>query len=247
MNFINPIAVAIVHQDAFARACIAAALASHPDLVVRNDIQIDDLASTGGADAFDGVVVADFASGLRLASTAPVGAGRRPASRPIVVISDTDREWELRCALSRQVRGFLAPGFELGQLAESVRAVQRGARYLCPRAAARLAESMSFESLTEREREVLTLVVDGLCNKSISKALDISNGTVKSHLKSTYAKLNVISRTQAIAVADRRGLLERRAAANVRHDAPQRSMSTPMPASLHAPRLAHESNRAVAH
>ena len=73
--------------------------------------------------------------------------------------------------------------------------------------AQRLGDSLSGEALTSREEEVLRLVVDGLCNKSIARCLDISVGTVKSHLKGIFDKLNVKSRTQALCAAERRGLL----------------------------------------
>ncbi|MEO9063630.1 MAG: LuxR C-terminal-related transcriptional regulator [Burkholderiaceae bacterium] len=66
---------------------------------------------------------------------------------------------------------------------------------------------MSVEPLTAREEEVLRLVVEGLCNKSIGRRLDIAVGTVKSHLKSSFDKLDVCSRTQAMAAVERRGLL----------------------------------------
>ena len=66
---------------------------------------------------------------------------------------------------------------------------------------------MSWESLTNREAEVLQLVADGLCNKVIAARLDIAVGTVKSHLKGVFEKLGVQSRTQAILAAERRGIL----------------------------------------
>ena len=75
--------------------------------------------------------------------------------------------------------------------------------------AGRLAESLALEPLTGREEEVLELVVQGLCNKAIGKRLGIAVGTVKSHLKSAFDKLDVESRTQAVAAVERRGLLRR--------------------------------------
>ena len=105
------------------------------------------------------------------------------------------------------MRGYLLVGCSLDDLAAGVRAVHRGARHLSPQVAARLAESISIEPLTAREEEVLRLVVEGLCNKAIGRRLGIAVGTVKSHLKSTFDKLNVESRTQAVAVVERRGLL----------------------------------------
>jgi DNA-binding NarL/FixJ family response regulator len=125
----------------------------------------------------------------------------------VLVIAGIDREWEIRSALERGVRGYLLVGCSLEELMEGVRVVHRGARYLSPQVATRLAESISLEPLTSREEEVLRLVVEGLCNKAVGRRLGIAVGTVKSHLKSTFDKLKVESRTQAIAVVERRGLL----------------------------------------
>lgn len=209
MSPIPAIAVYVLHHDPLARACIVASLRGHPALDLRGEG--DDLGIfEGGVMSADSssVVVADQANALAVARTPRPTTGARSFRPGIVIVSGCDREWDLREALTHHVRGYLVAGFPLEQLAECVRAVQRGNRFLCARAAARLAESFAFEPLTDREREVLSLVIEGLCNKSIGRRLDISNGTVKSHLKSTYSKLNVVSRTQAIAAAERRGLLE---------------------------------------
>lgn len=82
-----------------------------------------------------------------------------------------------------------------------------GARALSRRIAQQLAESMTGSQLTSREMEILKLVVDGMGNKLIARRLGIAVGTVKSHMKSIFDKLDVESRTQAIAVSIRRGLL----------------------------------------
>ena len=66
---------------------------------------------------------------------------------------------------------------------------------------------MSSESLTGREVNVLELLAKGWSNKEIGANLCISETTVKSHLRSVFTKLNVLSRTEAITVANRRGLI----------------------------------------
>ena len=199
--------VVIIHPDPLVRACLAAALGASTSVsvhaVVPDPAGFDD-ASNGVP---GGLIVADHPSALLLAASAlrrHLAAGSEPR---IAVVSSCDREWDLRSALAGRVRGYLAPGFEVQQLLDCVTAVQAGGRYLCPRSAARLAESLSYDALTERETATLRLVVQGLPNKSIARALAISVGTVKSHLKSAYAKLEVTSRTQAIAEVQRRGLL----------------------------------------
>lgn len=198
--------VLVKHSDPLSRAGLAAALAKCTDFAVQTAtderLEHPDLLRT-----ID-VVVADYQGGIAIAEL--VGASSKSRQRPrILVVAVTDREWEIRHALGNGVHGYLLAACSLDDLAIGVRAVHRGARYLSPGAAATLAESMSAEPLTTREEEVLRLVIAGLCNKAISRRLGIAVGTVKSHLRSTYEKLDVQSRTQAIAAVDRRGLLSR--------------------------------------
>ena len=72
---------------------------------------------------------------------------------------------------------------------------------------AKLADRVSGETLSRREIEVLKLMAQGKSNKEIASALFISEGTVKSHGKAIFAKMNVVSRTEAVADATRRGLI----------------------------------------
>jgi two-component system NarL family response regulator len=73
--------------------------------------------------------------------------------------------------------------------------------------AAKLAERLPAEGLTPRELEVLRLLAQGKSNKAIGITLSVSEVTVKSHVQSIFRKLNAASRTEAIAVARRKGLL----------------------------------------
>ena len=76
-----------------------------------------------------------------------------------------------------------------------------------PSVAAKLAERVSGPELSEREKVVLQALATGQSNKEIGRTLFISETTVKAHLKSIFTKLNVLSRTEAIAVALRRGMV----------------------------------------
>ena len=203
-----PIPVVIIHHDPLVRACLATALADRDEIDVRDVIDQPGMTREPLGETCEGVIVADHATALLITHRAMQRRPLSPSRPPVVVVSSCDREWELRGAMERRVRGYLSPGFDAMQLLDCLLTVHRGSRYLCPRAAARLAESLSYEALTERETAVLRLVVKGLPNKSIGRELDISVGTVKSHLKAAYAKLEVTSRTQSIAEAQRRGLLE---------------------------------------
>jgi DNA-binding NarL/FixJ family response regulator len=194
----KPIRIRVLHRDPVAEAGLSVAFNNRSDFEVH-------AARDERASAVD-VVVADYSQGVGCAAEF-TGRGAFSRVPKVVVVAGIDREWEIRCALELGVRGYLLIGCSLQQLLEGVRAVHRGTRYLSPQVAARLAESISLEALTSREEEVLRLVVEGLCNKAIGRQLGIAVGTVKSHLKSTFDKLNVESRTQAVAVVERRGLL----------------------------------------
>jgi DNA-binding NarL/FixJ family response regulator len=194
------IRVRVLHREPLSRAGLIAALRAQADVEMCEDV------SDTPENANEDVVVADWHSAMALATSA---RERRGPASAIVVVFGADREWELRRALACNIDGYLTTGFSPTELADGIRAVNRGSRYLCARAAARLADSVGSETLTEREADVLQLVVEGLCNKSIARRLDIAIGTVKSHLKAAYEKLAVTSRTHAVAVAERRGLLSR--------------------------------------
>lgn len=208
MSLIRRIKVRILHSDPIAQAGLAAALDRYPDL------EIDGAAPDGTAlpghhpleQRVADVVVADYVNGIATATNA-AREPQRTDTPKVMIFAAVDREWEIKNALERGVRGYVLMGCALDDLAAAVRAVHRGERYLSPQIAARLAESYSVEALTAREEEVLRLVVAGLCNKAIGRRLGIAVGTVKSHLKSTFGKLDVQSRTQAVAAVERRGLL----------------------------------------
>jgi len=207
MTINDRIRILIVHGDPIAHAGIAAGIARYGDLSVVEPTG----SSPPGATAIGlirqcsaDVVVASHELGADLAAQS---RRQSVSTTPVVIVGGIDREWAIRGAIESGVRGYLLSGCPFDELVACVRAVHRGTRYLTPQAAIRLADSVSVESLTPREEEVLSLVAEGLCNKAIARRMDIAVGTVKSHLKSAFEKLQVGSRTQAIAAVERRGLL----------------------------------------
>jgi DNA-binding NarL/FixJ family response regulator len=220
MAYANRIRILVLHADPFARAGLCATFAKYPDLEVADSDDTTPFSlPTPRQLAAEGihVVVADYANGVELATRIARHVGACDPCH-VLVVASVNREWEIREALARGVRGFVLFGCPLDELAAGVRAVHRGHRHMSPQVAQRLAESLSGEALTSREEEVLRLVVEGLGNKAIAKRLDIAVGTVKSHLKGIFDKLDVQSRTQAICAAERRGLLS---------PLPQRQMASP--------------------
>ena len=206
MHAAQPVRIHVIHGDTLTRRGLVESLSRVPEFVVTDATRDSDAGSPSTHAADAAVVVADLDSALALACQ--LAAARGPGKGPAIVVSSgPDRERDLRMALDSGITGYLVAGCSVDQLVEGIQAVHRRSRYLCSRAGARLAESNCFPALTHREEAVLELVAQGLCNKSIARQLDIATGTVKSHLKSTYSKLVVGNRTQAVVVSQRRGLL----------------------------------------
>src|ERR1017187_3179402 len=93
------------------------------------------------------------------------------------------------------------------ELLSCIRAVAEGNTWISPLAAAHLAARMNQDNLTERELHVIRRVASGKSNKEIAVELDISEGTIKVHVSHILRKLGVTGRTEAIAVAVKRGIV----------------------------------------
>ena len=93
-------------------------------------------------------------------------------------------------------------------MAEVIRRVHEGQRYIPPEVAAHLAEHLGEEPLSDRELEVLRLVMAGNCNREIADCLFISVETVKAHVKHVFEKLGAADRMDAVTISLRRGLIQ---------------------------------------
>jgi len=133
----------------------------------------------------------------------------RRVSRPRVIVMTTyESEEDIRRALKAGAKGYLVKGTAPQQIREAVRRVAAGESLLQPHIAAKLAESMAHPELSERERQVLEYMASGRSNKEIGQILYISENTVKAHVKSILTKLDAMGRTEAIAIATKRGLIK---------------------------------------
>ena len=131
---------------------------------------------------------------------------RDPLAR-IVVLTTFDTDHEISRAIKAGARGYLLKDAQREELLDCIRKVHAGETCIPASLVAKLAASVSSEELTGREMNVLRLLAGGKGNREIGLSLHISETTVKSHLRSIFNKLNVLSRTEAIAVASRRGLV----------------------------------------
>jgi DNA-binding NarL/FixJ family response regulator len=133
----------------------------------------------------------------------------QPEVAVVVLTSFSDRERILR-ALDAGAVGYLLKDAEPDELARAIQAAARGESPLDPKAARALLSARRTpapaDALSEREREVLAMVGEGLANKAIARRLGISEKTVKAHLTSVYREIGVTDRTQAALWAQRNGV-----------------------------------------
>jgi two-component system NarL family response regulator len=131
---------------------------------------------------------------------------RDPNAR-VIVLTTYDTDDEISRALRAGAKAYVLKDISADDLIACIRTVLAGKTYLAPAAAAKLAEGVTRVQLTPREMAALKLVADGKANKEIAVALDISERTVKTHLAHLFEKLGATSRTEAVKVATRRGLV----------------------------------------
>lgn len=131
----------------------------------------------------------------------------------VVGLSDNDDD-SILAALQAGARGYLGRRTTADEMAQAIRTVRQGGMVLHPMAAATLLQRLQGaanaprpEALTPRELEVLRLLVEGLTNKAIAGRLGISDHTVKFHIGAILGKLGAASRTEAVTLAVRQGLV----------------------------------------
>ena len=129
-------------------------------------------------------------------------------SARIIVLTTFDGDEDIYRAIQAGSKGYLLKDVPREALMDCIRRVHGGETCVPVHLAAKLAQRVGGESLSEREIDVLKLMAKGKSNKEIGSALFISEGTVKSHVKGIFAKMDVISRTEAVANATRRGLIQ---------------------------------------
>ena len=133
-----------------------------------------------------------------------------PASKVVILTAFSERD-RILGALDAGAAGYLLKDSESEDLVRGIEAAARGEAPLAPKAAQVVltarAQKAPAADLTDREREVLSLLVQGMPNKQIARQLDISEKTVKAHLSSVFRRIGVTDRTQAALWAERNGLV----------------------------------------
>jgi two-component system NarL family response regulator len=132
--------------------------------------------------------------------------GLDPHAR-VIVLTTYDADEDIARALEAGAKAYILKDIAADALVACIHEVLAGKTYLAPAAAAKLAERVTRVQLTPRELATLRLMAEGKANKEIATDLGIAERTVKTHLGHLFEKLGVTSRTEAVKVATRRGLV----------------------------------------
>jgi DNA-binding NarL/FixJ family response regulator len=130
-----------------------------------------------------------------------------PAAR-VIILTMFEGDVEIQRALKAGARGYMLKTMPPKELVKVIRRVHAGKKHIPPEVAANLAEHFSNDDLTPRETEVLAQIAEGNRNRDIAELLFISEETVKVHIKHIMDKLGASDRTQAVAIAIRRGIIQ---------------------------------------
>lgn len=191
----------IMHADPIVTVGLHAVLAGQPGLRVTSHLHQPE------AQRVARVLVTDYDAGVALARQAAATAGPGMPPVAVLVVTQYDKEWEVRLAMEAGVAGYLLQSCGTDELVHAAGQLARGQRYLSESMTRSVADSLTREALTGRETDVLQLLAQGCCNKSIARKLGIGVGTVKTHVKGVMSKLDATARTHAVVVATQRGLI----------------------------------------
>lgn len=202
----NPIRVMIVDDHMMVRRGLATFLKVFDDLELSGEAENGEVAIQLCARVQPDVILMDMVMPI-MDGAAATRVIRQQFPQVQVIALTSFKEGELiKNALEAGAIGYLLKDVTADDLVRAIRAAQRGRVTLSPEAAQILVETANLPpvpggDLTEREREVLILMIEGLNNTQIAGRLTVSPSTVKSHVSNILSKLGVASRTEAVTLA----------------------------------------------
>ena len=203
-----PIRVLSVGDDALVHEGIRALLAAEHDMELVGEVGSDEFESIHFTSLLPAVVL----MGTELSGHGSVRAIARlqafdPSAR-VIVIASRGGDMRTRRALDAGAHGCLLSSNVRGALAQAIRAVASGRRFIDGESAIELLQSRTEEDLKAREIQVLELVAAGKANKEIAFELSTTEGTVKNYIKRILGKLHASDRTHAVVIGLARGIIE---------------------------------------
>jgi two-component system, NarL family, response regulator LiaR len=208
----KPIRVMLVDDHTMVRQGLATFLKVFDDLQLVGEAESGEAAIQLCAEVQPDVILMDMALPRMDGATATRAIRQQfPQVQVIVLTSFKDGDL-IKKALEAGAIGYLLKDISADELVGAIRAAQAGRATLSPEAAQALVETSNQPpapglTLTEREREVLSLMIEGLNNTQIAGRLTVSPSTIKSHVSSILAKLGVASRTEAVTLALRNRII----------------------------------------
>jgi len=217
----SPIRVVLADDQVLVRAGFRSLLDAQDDIDVVGEADGGEEAVRLATDLTPDVVLMDIRMpGIDgLAATRAIAADRHLADVRVVILTTFGVDEYVFEAVRSGASGFLVKDTEPDELLQAIRVVARGDALLSPGITRRLIEefaahskdprtSAELEQLTDREREVLTLVAEGLSNGEIAQRLFVSQATAKTHVSRAMVKLGAHDRAQLVVIAYESGLVQ---------------------------------------
>ena len=207
MKSLLPISVLCVDDHPLMREGIAAIISAEPGMKIVAEASTGREALQAYREHKPDITLMD----LRLPDISGIDAlvairSESPQAR-VIMLTTFAGDVEIQRALTAGAQGYMLKSMPRKQLVEMVRRVHSGGKSIPAEIAAHLAEHLGEETLTRREVDVLQQLAHGNHNRDIAEQLFISEETVKGHIKHIMEKLGAKDRTQAVAIAVRRGFL----------------------------------------
>lgn len=203
----QPIRVVLADDHPIVRDGLAAIINQQPDMKVVAEAEDGEAAVSLYDQHRPDVMVLDLRMPRRDGvSVVQEVLERHPKAR-LLIITTYDGDEDIFRSLSQGAKGYLLKDAPRQEILSAIRAVSLDQPYASSSVAAKALQRMARPSLTQRELDVLEQLAQGRSNKDIGRRLQISEGTAKTHVKSILTKLDAISRTEAVAVAHKRGLV----------------------------------------
>jgi DNA-binding NarL/FixJ family response regulator len=202
------IRILTVDDHPLLRDGVAAIIRSQPDMLLVSQASSGKEAIEQYAEHRPDVTLMDLRMPGLSGIDAMIAIRAQFADARIIILTTFEGDAEIQKALEAGARAYLLKNTPSDELINVIRLVHAGKKRIPAEVAAQLAEHMGDEALTAREIEVLQKLAGGHRNRDIAGLLFISEETVKSHLKHVMEKLNAKDRTQAVAIAVRRGIIQ---------------------------------------
>lgn len=203
-----PIRILIVDDHPLLREGVASILEDRTDMIVIGEARDGVEAIERFRELRPDVTLMDLQMPVMNGVDAIVSIRSEYPDARILVLTTYAGDVQAVRALKAGATGYLLKSSLRTEMLDAIHNVHRGRRHVHSEVAAEIALHVVDDSLSEREVAVLRLVAVGQSNKEIARALALSEETVKAHLRSIFAKLDVADRTHAVTVAARRGIIE---------------------------------------